>query len=178
MDTLSLPIAQQPRLVLVLPALIVVGAVMLGSICAYAVRAAGGPQSVVGLVGVGFLLLGITLAIVSSAGTQGVIRIVPGQTLEVHARWHRARSFDLQELQVRPFLWRTGQHPGVTGVYLELSDRHERVTVGTNDRALMEEFEAGGVKRSIRSPSLSLAAADFRRLLQELPRETTTGREP
>ena len=177
METLSLPIAQQPRLVLVLPAVMVAASVLLGSIIAYVVRSAGGSNGVAALVAISCLALGITAGIASATGQQGTVRVLGEDTLEVAARWHSPRRIQLDAVRLRPFLWQSGRYPRQVGVYLELSDRHERITIGTGDNGLVAAFQAAGARRGRANPSVSLDPEDFRRLLERLPGQLATARE-
>lgn len=167
---LSAPILQQPRLMLVLPVGIVVAAVVVANVAWFAVRSMGGPRAAGGGAAVFCLLAGIVLAISSSVGSQGTVRVSPEGGLEVDPDWRSTRRIDLDRAEVRRLIWRRG---GVTmllvGVIVEVGDGEASVTVGTSDPDLAAEYERAGAETTTVPPSVTIAPADFRRLAALLP---------
>jgi len=176
MDDFSLPIAQQPRLVLLLPIVFVAGAAVAASLVWYVTRSLGGSPAASGLAAVFCLLVGIAAGIWSTSTSQGTIRFLAPDTLEVDARWRGPLRLSLNEARTRNFVWRRGRPAMLVGVYLELSDPAGRITIGSADIELAQVYQAAGTEPTTVPPSLMLRPAEFRRLLEVLPAAGTRDR--
>jgi len=174
-EELSIPIVQQPRLVLVLPVGFIIGAVVAANIAWYLVRAVGGPRWLGGVCAVAFLLAGIAGAVASSVGAQGTVRADDGTRLTVNARWHASRHVSLAAGRVRRYVWRRGRPPLVVGVYVVVEAPDGRVSIGAADPGLVPEFQESGAETTTIPPSVLVGQADFRQLLQRLPTRAAGG---
>lgn len=165
MNEFSAPIVQQPRLVLIMPVGIVIAAVVGANLVWFIARSAGVPTAVGGAVALICLLAGIALAIASSVGAQGAVRVDQDARLEVDPRWRASRAMSLADATVRRYIWRRG---GATmllvGVYVEVGDGRNRITIGASDPALAVEYEQAGAEATTIPPSVTLAPADYRTL--------------
>jgi hypothetical protein len=150
-----------------LPVLIVLSAILVANLSWFLARAAGMPQWLGGGTAVVCLLAGVALAIGSSVGTQGTVRVHRGE-LEVDARWRSVRRLPLSDAQVTPMIWRRGFVELVVGVVLEIRGRTGSVSIGASDPALADALARQGVERTTVPPSFRIASEDLRRLLETL----------
>jgi len=178
MDDISLPIAQQPRLVLLVPFVFMAGAALSASLVWFATRSLGGSQTAAGLAAVFCVLAGIAAGIWTAAGPQGTIRFSAPDRLEVDARWRGPLRITLSDATVRNFVWRRGRPSLLIGVYLEVSDTAGRITIGSSDIELAQVYQAAGAEPTTIPPSVTLRPAEFRRLLEVLPAAARTDRGP
>ena len=177
MDDFSLPIAQQPRLVLLMPFAVMAIAALSASAVFIIARSLGGSQAASGVAATCCILAGIAFGIWSATGAQGTIRFLAPDRLEVDARWRAPRRVELKEAGIRNYVWRRGRPSMLVGVYLELSDTAGRISIGSSDIELAQVYQTGGVESSTIPPSVTLRQADFRRLLAVLPAVASTDRE-
>ena len=169
MDDLSLPIAQQPRLVLLLPIVFMAGAALCASLVWFVTRSLGSSPTASGLAALLCLLLGIAAGIWAMASPQGTIRFRAPDTLEVDARWRGPLRLSLRDARVRHYVWRRGRPSMLVGVYVEVADSTARTTIGSADIELAQAYQASGTEPTTIPPSLMLKPAEFRALLELLP---------
>jgi len=169
MDDFSLPIAQQPRLVILVPILVMAGTAVAASLVFYVTRSLGGSTTASGLAAMCCLLLGIATGIWSMSTAQGTISFQAPDTLLVEARWRGPLRLSLRDTRVRHYVWQRGRPSMLVGVYVELADSSGRISIGSSDIELAQVYQSAGTESTTVPPTLTLRPADFRRLLEILP---------
>ncbi|NJD11742.1 MAG: hypothetical protein FIB01_15320 [Gemmatimonadetes bacterium] len=177
MDDFSLPIAQQPRLVRLVPFVFMAGAALSASVAFVIARGLGASQPASGLAAVCCLVAGIVLGIWTAAGPQGTIRFRAPDTLEVDARWRRPLRLSLGAVRARQFVWQRGRPSLLVGVYVELADTAGRISIGSSDIELAAVYQAARAEPTTVPPNLTLEPAEYRRLLELIPAGAITDGE-
>lgn len=171
MDGFSAPIVQQPRLLMVVPVVIIGLAIVAGNIAWWLAGRLGAPRVVSLCAGLVFFIGGIALALLSGRGSQGMVRVRSGE-LELDGRWGRARHIPLAGAQLTPAVWRRGAPAGLlVGAIVEVRSGSGKVAIGATDPSLAEPLAERGAATTTIPPDATLAPTQFRQLMQVLGEE-------